>query len=103
MQPVYRVLVLLVISLSAVGIHAQELWRGTSIGMSPQAVRALFPEATLVAQGARGKLDGGAEELVRIERFAYVDEAFKASFYFFGSKLVQVSLSPHNKSDPIRR
>lgn len=68
---------------------AQTLWQDTAYGMSVEEVRAVVPGA--VSPTNPNSLQDGAEELLRLESFELVGEAFKGEFFFKDDKLVQVS------------
>ena len=92
MTQLFSILLTLAAVLTALPASAQTLWRETTIGMSPAQVKARVPEATTVS-GERGTLNDGEVELLRVEQFELLNEAFSASFFFKDKKLAQVTLT----------
>jgi hypothetical protein len=74
-----------------IAASAQELWRKTTHGMSPNEVREILPETLIPTRPE--KLVGGAIERLRIEQVVLVQSTFSAHFFFIGEKLEQVTLS----------
>jgi hypothetical protein len=86
-----RMMILIaVLSLPAPG-WAQELWGGTTIGMSVAQVKAKVPNT--VAPQKPSSISGGAVELLRAEGIEIVGEPFIAKFYFHNQRLSQVTLA----------
>jgi hypothetical protein len=75
---------------------AQQLWDGTSYGMSKDDVLKVVPGARIINDG--DSLAGGAKELIRAEHIKIVNELFNAKFFFFRNKLDQVTLSLRDKA-----
>ena len=81
-----------ILTLLSLCCQAQTLWRETVVGMSPDEVRKLVPEAEPPA-GKAGVLADGAVEILRVSQFELLGERFAASFYFKDEKLAQVTLA----------
>ena len=77
-------------SLIAGAAQAQELWRGTVLGMTPDDVRQAFPAAQATPDPAR-KTSFGAL-LVTIPEVDAFGHRGRADFYFDGDRLTTVRL-----------
>lgn len=81
---------LLAAGLTGTSATAQDLWRGVQVGMSPEQVQDLLPEAKFASgediQGEALRLRAGGFELANV--------AFEANFYFAGESLQSVILRP---------
>ena len=77
-------------------VSGQELWRGTSVGMTVEQVKAIIPDA--VTPGDPSKLAGGATEALRLPGVEVAKIPFDAAFYFKDGGLRQVSLAVSDRS-----
>lgn len=77
-------------SLTGTSATAQDLWRGVQVGMSPEQVQGLVPEA----ESASGEDIQGETLRLRAGGFELADVAFVANFYFTGDSLQSVILRP---------
>lgn len=70
--------------------QAQDLWRGSRVGMSVDQVRQAVPEAF----PNTGQRMDNADPLLRVTGFRLADADFKADFYFNAAGLQTVALRP---------
>jgi hypothetical protein len=89
----------IVVLLLSLPCSAQSLWQASSVGMSPQQVKAAFPQASEPATPS--ELADGAVELLRLQGIEIANERFEAAFFFKDAKLTQVTLSPEVKPSAI--
>jgi len=73
---------------------AQELWRGSQIGMSVSETSALLPEAQPTTGSA---LRTGEAPLLKVGGFELADEPFAATFFFKDDRLSRVILEPERE------
>lgn len=86
-----RYAIALAIALQAAPAAAQALWNGTGYGMPAAQVLARFPQAQ--APDSPDELAGGESEGLRLEGVEVAGHRFRASFFFDGDALAQVTLS----------
>jgi len=79
---------LLLITIQANSAHAQELWRGATVGMTQKQVQSLFPGA---AFGSHERVASGATEELRAEE-EIAGAPFTANFYFRNDGLLEIVL-----------
>jgi hypothetical protein len=81
---------LLVVSTAS---NAQELWNGTSVGMSVAQVRQTIPGLVDHEQNEKNKLPTGAYKLlVSKGPIELANSKFKLEFYFLNGRLTQATL-----------
>ena len=84
-------LVICAVILFSFAAYAQELWRGTTYGMSVDQVRATIPGA-ITPKSKPGTFPTGEVELLRLENVEVVSKRFVARFYFKQKRLCQVTI-----------
>jgi hypothetical protein len=86
-----RYAIALALALQAAPAAAQALWNGAGYGMHPAQVQARFPQAQV--PDSPDELAGGESEGLRLEGVDVAGHRFRASFFFDGEALAQVTLS----------
>lgn len=71
-------------------IYADKLWKDSVYGMSVDEVHKVIPDTFYTIEKSR--LGNGSEELLSLNDIVIFNHKFKASFYFQGEKLTQVTL-----------
>lgn len=89
-----RLIFTLLISIWLAPTYAQELWGGTSKGMSIEQVKSIVRGAVEVSGG--GSLSGGAIEELNGETLNIAGKDFVSKFYFLNGALEQVMVTPRN-------
>lgn len=105
MRPGIFATMLFVLGFASTAASAQELWRGTRLGMTVAEAKQQLPDAadfepTPGTTLDRGQNAGAQKRLVASLELA--GERFDASLYFKDGKLVQVSLSARAENDNSR-
>lgn len=77
---------------SSLPASAQQLWNGTSYGMSKGDIKKMFPMA-VPAKNTK-PLGNKAQPIFDLNEIDLEGHKFRATFFFRGEKLTQVNLSP---------
>lgn len=72
-------------------LNGQTLWHGTEVGMSPAAVKKIFPEVHPFTLQNGGTLAKG-ESILKLDKTVIADETLNVHFNFKDDKLVHVDL-----------
>ena len=85
-------------ALIAAPASAQELWQDTEVGMTPDQIRRVHPNARPPAE--RSTLRNGATCELEIPDYEVGGMAFRVCFYTRSSHLIQVMLSSEAPTEP---